>query len=38
MYNYLNAQAKDETTYASSPIWGIMERAVAAGSFARTGT
>ncbi len=25
VYNYLNAQAKDESTYASSPIWGIVD-------------
>ena len=37
VYNYLNAQAKDETTYASSPIWGIVDGPWKLSSFSSDG-
>ncbi|MGP7997506.1 MAG: ABC transporter substrate-binding protein [Streptosporangiaceae bacterium] len=37
VYNYLNAQAKDETTYASSPIWSIVDGPWRLSSFSSDG-
>ncbi len=33
VYNYLNAQAKDETTYVSSPLWSIVDGPFRLSSF-----
>jgi peptide/nickel transport system substrate-binding protein len=33
VYNYLNAQAKDETTYVTSPLWSIVDGPFKLSSF-----
>ncbi len=33
VYNYLNAQAKDETTYVTSPLWSIVDGPFRLSSF-----